>query len=68
LALSALEVGRGDEVIISSLTFVADVNEVTLAPPLGRALVHHVPLLYPVLNTFPFLRTYIFALIKKPQI
>ena len=30
MALLALEVGRGDEVIIPSLTFVADVNVVNL--------------------------------------
>tara|TARA_B100001057_G_scaffold63877_2_gene57446 strand:+ start:4638 stop:5342 length:705 start_codon:yes stop_codon:yes gene_type:complete len=40
-------------------------KKVTLAPPLGRALVRHLPFLYPILNMFPFLRTHTFALIKK---
>ena len=43
-------------------------KKVTLAPPLGRAFVRHFPLFYPILNTFSFLRTHIFALIKKPKI
>jgi len=43
-------------------------KKVTLAPPLGRVLVRHFPLLYPILNSLPFLRTHIFALIKKPKI
>lgn len=44
MALLALEVGRGDEVIIPSLTFVADVNVVNLVgatPKLGDATSLH---------------------------
>lgn len=40
-------------------------KKVTLAPPLGRAIVRRFPFLYPVLNMFPILRTHMFALIKK---
>ena len=40
-------------------------KKVTLAPPLGRAIVRHFPFLYPILNMFPILRSHTFALIKK---
>jgi SAM-dependent methyltransferase len=40
-------------------------KKVTLAPPLCRSIVRYFPFMYPVLNVFPFLRTHMFALIKK---
>ena len=40
-------------------------KKVTLAPPIGRALVRRAPFLSQVLNLFPILKTHTFALIKK---
>ena len=40
-------------------------KKVTLAPPLCRALVRHVPILYSVLGFFPIFKTHLFTLIRK---
>ncbi len=42
-------------------------QRVTLAPPLARAACALHPLLYPVLNTLPALRTHVLAWIQKPM-
>lgn len=42
-----------------------DATKVTLAPPIARRAVKLSPGLYPVLNTLPFLRTHVVALLRK---
>ena len=42
-------------------------QRVTLAPPLARALCRLHPLLYPVFNALPLLRTHVLAWIEKPR-
>lgn len=42
-----------------------DAKKVTLAPPLARRVVRISPILYPILNTLPFLRTHVVALLRK---
>jgi SAM-dependent methyltransferase len=44
----------------------AQVRRVTLAPPLARAVCRWHPGAYRVLNSFPFLRSHVLALIIKP--
>jgi hypothetical protein len=39
---------------------------VTLAPPLARAVCGIHPMLYPVLNAIPLLRTHVLAWLEKP--
>lgn len=41
-------------------------RRVTLAPPLARAVTKAHPLLYPLLNALPWLRTHVLAWIDKP--
>jgi ubiquinone/menaquinone biosynthesis C-methylase UbiE len=45
---------------------VIDSRRVTLAPPIGRAVVRVHPALYTVLNTMPWLRSHVLAWIAKP--
>lgn len=42
-------------------------RRVTLAPPLARLLCRLSPLLYPIFNSQPLLRTHLMAWIEKPQ-
>ena len=41
-------------------------RRITLAPPLARAACRVHPMLYPLLNTIPLLRTHVLAWIQKP--
>jgi SAM-dependent methyltransferase len=41
-------------------------RRVTLAPPLARALVRLHPILYPIANSMPWLRTHVLAWAEKP--
>ena len=41
-------------------------RRVTLAPPLARALVRLHPILYPIANSMPWLRTHVLAWVEKP--
>jgi hypothetical protein len=42
-------------------------RRVTLAPPVARAVCRAHPVLYPVLNALPWLRTHVLAWIEKPN-
>jgi hypothetical protein len=42
--------------------------KITLAPPIARAVTRIHPMLYPLLNSIPLLRTHILCWIRKPEL
>ncbi len=56
-------IGKNEIRKLFSLSTEISFTKVTLAPPIGR----RVKKLYPIFNIFPFLRTHIIAVVKKPK-
>jgi len=48
-------------------SFDADFRTITLLPPMARRLGPLTSVLYPILNSIPFLRTHYMAILTKPQ-